>query len=172
MDFPHFYKKGKYVKIKTLDDNIERKEYVFSTSGKAGIQTVVNHCNNLNQIVARCLLKTSKINQYFGISKDISTNISKNKIPFNQFKTDLASVVKNNFVKNDFEKLFELIEKQNRLTIKLTQSIDKHSTLLENTLKNNQFVEEVARRANIEGVLKETNLKITNIQEQLKQLIG
>ncbi len=170
MDFPHFYKKGKYVKIKTLDNTTEKKEYVFSTSGKVGIQTVVNHCNNLNQIVARCLLKTSKINQYFGISKDISANISKNKIPFNQFKTDLAFVVKNN--KNDSEKLFELIEKQNMLTVKLTQSIDKHSTLLENTLKNNQFVEEVARRANIEGVLKETNLKITGIQEQLKQLIG
>nr|KAJ0196217.1 hypothetical protein LSAT_V11C700385100 [Lactuca sativa] len=97
---------SKTVKIKTLDDNTEKKEYVFSTSGKAGVQTIVNHCNNLNQIIARCLLKTSKISHYLGISKDISTDISKNKIPFNQFKNDLAFMVKNNLDKNDFEKFF------------------------------------------------------------------
>nr|KAJ0223958.1 hypothetical protein LSAT_V11C200061270 [Lactuca sativa] len=91
------------------------------------------------------------------------------KLVFKQF--DLASL-KNDFAKKDFEKLSETIEKQNRLTINLTQSIDKHSILLENSLKNNQFVEEVAKRENIEGTLKETNLKITNIQYQLKQLIG
>nr|KAJ0222775.1 hypothetical protein LSAT_V11C200099180 [Lactuca sativa] len=163
---------SKTVKIKTLDDNTEKKEYVFSTSGKAGVQTIVNHCNNLNQIIARCLLKTSKISHYLGISKDISTDISKNKIPFNQFKNDLAFMVKNNLDKKDFEKFFEVIEKQNKLTIKLTQSIDKHSILLESSLKNNQFVEEVAKKANIEGTLKETNIKITNIHDQLKQLIG
>lgn len=56
IDYPHFYKKGKPVRLKTLDDNTEKKEYVFSTTGKTGIQTIVNHCNNLNQIVARCLL--------------------------------------------------------------------------------------------------------------------
>ncbi|XP_023769597.1 uncharacterized protein LOC111918171 [Lactuca sativa] len=123
-------KDSKTVKIKTLDDNTEKKEYVFSTSGKAGIQTIVNHCNNLNQIIARSFL------------------------------------VKNNLDKNDFEKFFEV-----GLTIKLTQFIEKHSILLENSLKNNQFVEEVAKKANIEGTLKETNLKITNIHEQLKQLI-
>ncbi|KAL7585320.1 hypothetical protein Lser_V15G44089 [Lactuca serriola] len=127
---------GKTVKIKTLDDNTEKIEYVFSTSGKAGIQIIVNHCNNLNQIIARSFM------------------------------------VKNNLDKNDFEKIFEVIERQNKLTIKLTQSIDKHSILLENSLKNNQFVEEVAKKANIEGTLKETNLKITNIHDQLKQLIG
>lgn len=167
IDFPHFYKKGKPVKIKNLDDTTEKKEYIFSTSGKAGIQTIVNHCNNLNQIVARCLLKTSKISHYFGITKDICIDISKNKKPFNQFKTDLAF-----FVKNDFKRLIEIIEKQNNLTIKLTQSIDQHSILLEKSLKNNQFVEEVAKKANIEGILKESDLKITNIQDQLKQLIG
>nr|KAJ0192040.1 hypothetical protein LSAT_V11C800453940 [Lactuca sativa] len=111
---------GKTVKIKTLDDNTEKKEDVFSTSGKVGVQTIINHCNNLNQIIARCLLKTSKISHYPGISKDISTDISKNKIPFNQFKNDLAFMVKNNLDKNDFEKFFEVIERQNKLTIKLT----------------------------------------------------
>ena len=172
IDFPHFYKKGKLVKFKTLDENTERKEYIFSTSGKAGIQKLINHCNNLNQIVARNFLKTSKLSHYFGISKDISTNFSKNKIPFNQFKSDLASFDKNSFAKKDFEKFFEIIEKQNKLIVKLTLSIDKHSILLESTLKNNQFVEEVAKKANFEGILKETNLKITDIQDQLKQLIG
>nr|KAJ0210838.1 hypothetical protein LSAT_V11C400161630 [Lactuca sativa] len=87
----------------------------------------------------------------------------------NPIASDLASL-KNDFAKKDFEKLSEIIEKQNRLTIKLTQSIDKHSILLENSLKNNQFVEEVARRANIEGILKETNLKITNIQDRRKKM--
>ena len=172
IEFPHFYKKGKPVKIKNLDDKTEKKEYVFSTSGKGGIQTIINHCNNLNQITARCYLTTSKISHYFGITKDISENISKNKIPYNQFNNDLASFVKNDFVKKDFEKLFEIIEKQNKLTIKLGHTIEKHTILLENSAKNNQFVEEVARKANIEGILKETNLKIANIQDQLKQLIG
>nr|KAJ0184531.1 hypothetical protein LSAT_V11C900505880 [Lactuca sativa] len=66
---------GKTVKIKTLDDNTEKKEYVFSTSGKAGIQTIVNHCNNLNQIIARCLLKTSKISQYLVKTANRMTSI-------------------------------------------------------------------------------------------------
>ena len=173
IDFPHFYKKGKIVKIKTLDDNTEKKEYVFSTTtGKSGVQTIISHCNNLNQIVARCLLQTSKITQYFGISKDISMNVSKNKIQFNQFKTVLAASTKNDVVKKDFEKLFETIEIQNKLTSKLTQSMDKHSALLEKSLKNNLFVEEIARRANMESILKETDLKVSSMQEQIRQLIG
>ena len=170
MDYPHFYKKGKLVKIKNLDDNTEKKEYTFSTE-KTSIPTIVHQCNNLNQIVARCLLTTSKISHYFGITKNISKDISKNKKPFNQFNIDLASFVKNDF-ENKFSKLYEIIEKQNKLTIKLGNTIEKHSILLENCLKNNQFVEKVAKEAVIEGILKETNLKINNIQDQLKQMIG
>ena len=105
---------------------------------------------------------------YFGITKDITNDISKNKIPFNQFNSDLATFVINDFVKNEFEKIYEIIEKQNKLTIKLGHTIAKHSNILESCLKTNQFVEEVARKANIEGILKETNLKIINIQHQLK----
>jgi Aphid transmission protein len=167
-DFPHFYKKGKFVRIKTLDDDTEKKEYIFSTTaGKAGVKTIIQHCNNLNQIIARCFLNTSKIGHYFGISKDISLNFSKNKKPFNQFKNDLASLVI-----GDFEKIFEVIQEQNKLTAKLTQSLDTHSILLNKTLKNNQFVEEVAKKTNIEAICKESNLKIISIQDQLKQLIG
>jgi len=171
IDFPHFYKKGKLVKIRNLDKSTEKKEYIFST-GKTGIQTIINQCNNINQIVARCLLTTSKLSHYFGITKDISNDISKNQIPFNQFNSDLASFVKNDFVKNDFEKIYEIIEKQNKLTIKLGNTIEKHSILLENCLKNNQFVEKVAKEAIIEEIIKETNLKINKIQDQLKQMIG
>nr|KAJ0225152.1 hypothetical protein LSAT_V11C100001580 [Lactuca sativa] len=93
----------KIVKIKTLDDNTEKKEYVFSTSGKAGIQTNVNHC--------KTSFKDFKNKPLPWCSKDISIDISKNKKPFNQFKSDLASL------KNDFENLSETIEKENRLTI-------------------------------------------------------
>ena len=171
IESPHFYKKGKLVKIKNLDNSTEKKEYIFSTE-KPSIPAIIHHCNNLNQMVARCLLKTSKIGHYFGITKDISKDISKNKKPFNQFNNDLASLVKNEFCKNNFEKLFEIIEKQNKLTIKLGNTIEKHSILLENCLKNNQFVEKVAKEAVIEGILKETNLKINNIQDQLKRMIG
>lgn len=58
-----------------------------------------------------------KISHYLGISKDVSIDVSKNKIPFNQFKSDLTSNIKINF-----EKLFEIIENQNRLVQKLNQS--------------------------------------------------
>ena len=173
INFPHFYKKGKIVKIKTLDEDTEKKEYVFSApAAKSGVQTIINHCNNLNQIVARCLLQTSKMTHYFGISKDISMNVSKNKIHFNQFKTILAANTKNDFVKKDLEKLFETIETQNKLTLKLTQTIEKHSILLEKTLKNNLFIEEHLKRVNMENILKETDAKIGSVQELLKVLIG
>ena len=172
IDFPHIYKKGKTIKLKNLDENTEKKEYIFSTPPKTGVQAIANHCNNINQIVARCFLNTLKINHYFGISKDISENLSKNKLPFNQFKEDLNHTLKKGGNTDKFEKLFEIINNQNKLITKLNQSIDNHSNYLERITKNNQFVEEVAKKANIEGVLKEHSLKLADIQNLLKQLIG
>nr|KAJ0204832.1 hypothetical protein LSAT_V11C500297760 [Lactuca sativa] len=77
---------GKSLRLKNLDDPTQKKEYAFSSSGKVGVQTLANICNNINQLVARCWLNTLKLNNYFGIQKDISKDILKFNKPFNQFK--------------------------------------------------------------------------------------
>ena len=105
IDLPHIYKKGKALRLKNLDDPTQKKEYAFSSSGKVGVQTLANLCNNINQIVARCWLNTLKINHYFVIQKDISRDISKNNKPFNQFKKDLIALQKGGEIDNNsFEK--------------------------------------------------------------------
>ncbi|KAI3702108.1 hypothetical protein L6452_27798 [Arctium lappa] len=91
LNSPHIFKKGKILKLKSLhstSSTLPPRTYFFSLD-KGNVPGAVNLLNNLNEICSRNWLKLSKLNHFFGIQKDFSARLSKNKEPFDQFFNQL-----------------------------------------------------------------------------------
>lgn len=83
---PHIYKKGKVLNFKRLSEGTEPTSRRYTFSGTTGsLTSVMNSCNNLNQITGRCLLGIYKLLSYFGLSKDPSIQLSKDHSIYGQF---------------------------------------------------------------------------------------
>lgn len=150
---PHIYKKGQILKLKKLNEGLDRtnRKYLFSSSG-SGITSVINHCNNLNQIVGRNFLGISKLLHYFGISKDPSEKLSKGPTAFNQFSKDYPSLKQggedNTKVLKELKTLFENLNSKIK---NLEEKIDS----LKKTDGNNDL-----------------SKQLKNIEESLKKILG
>lgn len=87
---PHIYKKGKVLNLKKLSDGTEPTNKRYTFGGTTGsLTTVMNSCNNLNQITGRGLLGIYKLLSYFGLSRDPSIQLSKEKNIYGQFSNFL-----------------------------------------------------------------------------------
>lgn len=99
LGFPHIYKKGSPFRFSNLDvKKGSNKKYFFSSATGSSLTTIVNHCNNLNQVLARVWLKMSKWNHYIGLQKD-PINRSPwtkgvNKVAFGDYWNKLRSILK------------------------------------------------------------------------------
>nr|BAO53418.1 aphid transmission protein [Cauliflower mosaic virus] len=152
---PHVYKKYTIIRLKPLSLNSNNRTYVFSSS-KGNIQNIINHLNNLNEIVGRSLLGIWKINSYFGLSKDPSEFKSKNPSVFNTAKTifksggvDYSSQLKEKY----------LLEAQNTRIKNLENAIQS----LDNKIEPEPLTKEE---------VKELKESINSIKEGLKNIIG
>nr|AGT42074.1 aphid transmission protein [Cauliflower mosaic virus]BAO53257.1 aphid transmission protein [Cauliflower mosaic virus] len=150
---PHVYKKDTIIRLKPLSLNSNNRSYVFSSS-KGNIQNIINHLNNLNEIVGRSLLGIWKINSYFGLSKDPSESKSKNPSVFNTAKT----IFKNGGVdySSQLKEIKSLLEAQNTRIKNLEKAIQS----LENKIEPEPLTKEEVKE------LKES------IKEGLKNIIG
>ncbi|AFP95347.1 aphid transmission factor [Soybean Putnam virus] len=162
---PHIYKKGRILKFKKLNEGIDRtnRKYLFSSHG-SGIQTVVNHCNNLNQVVARNFLQLAKLLSYFGLSKDPSEDYSKDPSVFKRFFKDLPST---SFKKGGDKK------DKNEILEKLTSLIEKQGTKLRDLeSKIDNFVKNDASKDDIKDLRIDVRRRLDSIDESLKKIIG
>ena len=169
IEVPHIFKKGKPLKLKNLDDPTQKKEYLFSTE-KVGVHSIGSLCNNMNQILARCWLNTIKINHYFGISKDVSKDISKNKTPFGQFKKDII------LFKNDNDTIEKLTKQLEKLSSQLKDQNEIIQKIYNKTEHNRQtldiLLKDVAEKIVFQDLVNDFQRRIKDVQNQLKQLIG
>nr|AHA91314.1 aphid transmission protein [Cauliflower mosaic virus] len=150
---PHVYKKDTIIRLKPLSLNSNNRSYVFSSS-KGNIQNIINHLNNLNEIVGRSLLGIWKINSYFGLSKDPSESKSKNPSVFNTAKT----IFKSGGVdySSQLKEIKSLLEAQNTRI----KSLEKAIQSLDNKIEPEPLTKEEVKE------LKES------IKEGLKNIIG
>nr|BAO53453.1 aphid transmission protein [Cauliflower mosaic virus] len=153
---PHVYKKDTIIRLKPLSLNSNNRSYVFSSS-KGNIQNIINHLNNLNEIVGRSLLGIWKINSYFGLSKDPSESKSKNPSVFNTAKT----IFKSGGVdySSQLKEIKSLLEAQNTRIKNLEKAIQSLDDKIEPEPLTKEEVKE----------LKES---INSIKEGLKNIIG
>nr|BAO53362.1 aphid transmission protein [Cauliflower mosaic virus] len=153
---PHVYKKDTIIRLKPLSLNSNNRTYVFSSS-KGNIQNIINHLNNLNEIVGRSLLGIWKINSYFGLSKDPSESKSKNPSVFNTAKT----IFKSGGVdySSQLKEIKSLLEAQNTRIKNLENAIQS----LDNKIKPEPLTKEE---------VKELKESINSIKEGLKNIIG
>nr|BAO53369.1 aphid transmission protein [Cauliflower mosaic virus] len=153
---PHVYKKDTIIRLKPLSLNSNNRTYVFSSS-KGNIQNIINHLNNLNEIVGRSLLGIWKINSYFGLSKDPSESKSKNPSVFNTAKT----IFKSGGVdySSQLKEIKSLLEAQNTRIKNLEKAIQS----LDNKIEPEPLTKEEVKK------LKES---INSIKEGLKNIIG
>lgn len=161
---PHIYKKGRILKFKKLNEGVDRtnRKYLFSSTS-SGIASVNNHCNNINQVVARNFLQLAKLLSYFGLSKDPSEDFSKDPSVFKKFFKDFPlSTFKRGGDKENKAKVLEdlksLIERQNSKLEDLEQKI--------NDLKDNSAKE------NVEELKQDLKKRLDHIDENLKKIIG
>nr|BCW03858.1 aphid transmission protein [Cauliflower mosaic virus] len=153
---PHVYKKDTIIRLKPLSINSTNKTYVFSSS-KGNIQNIINHLNNLNEVVGRCLIGIWKFNSYFGLSKDPSESKSKNPSVFNTAKT----IFKSGGVDytSQLKEIKSLLETQNNKIKNLEMAIQSIDKKIEPEPLTKEEVKE----------LKES---IHSIKEGLKNIIG
>nr|AAD37338.1 aphid transmission helper factor [Cauliflower mosaic virus]AAU20338.1 aphid transmission protein [Cauliflower mosaic virus]AAZ95255.1 aphid transmission protein [Cauliflower mosaic virus]AAZ95264.1 aphid transmission protein [Cauliflower mosaic virus]ABY66556.1 aphid transmission protein [Cauliflower mosaic virus] len=153
---PHVYKKDTIIRLKPLSLNSNNRSYVFSSS-KGNIQNIINHLNNLNEIVGRSLLGIWKINSYFGLSKDPSESKSKNPSVFNTAKT----IFKSGGVdySSQLKEIKSLLEAQNTRIKNLEKAIQS----LDNKIEPEPLTKEE---------VKELKESINSIKEGLKNIIG
>nr|AGT42102.1 aphid transmission protein [Cauliflower mosaic virus]BAO53250.1 aphid transmission protein [Cauliflower mosaic virus] len=146
---PHVCKKDTIIRLKPLSLNSNNRSYVFSSS-KGNIQNIINHLNNLNEIVGRSLLGIWKINSYFGLSKDPSESKSKNPSVFNTAKT----IFKSGGVdySSQLKEIKSLLEAQNTRIQSLENKIEPEPLTKEE--------------------VKELKESINSIKEGLKNIIG
>ncbi|CAA29524.1 unnamed protein product [Figwort mosaic virus] len=159
LDFPHVYKKNKVLKLKPLDLSKNPRSYYFS-SQNGSIQAIINHCNNINQITARNWLKLSKVLSYFGLEKDTSDSISKNKSPFNRFLKDISHIFREGegSTKKASE-LGEILEKIKNLDLKI-----------ENL--NKRIPDNLVTKALIKELVKDFDERLTEVRDDIKKVIG
>nr|AFI61739.1 aphid transmission factor - helper component [Cauliflower mosaic virus] len=153
---PHVYKKDTIIRLKPLSLNSNNRSYVFSSS-KGNIQNIINHLNNLNEIVGRSLLGIWKINSYFGLSKDPSESKSKNPSVFNTAKT----IFKSGGVdySSQLKEIKSLLEAQNTRI----KNLEKAVQALDNKIEPEPLTKEE---------VKELKESINSIKEGLKNIIG
>ena len=153
---PHVYKKDTIIRLKPLSLNSNNRSYVFSSS-KGNIQNIINHLNNLNEIVGRSLLGIWKINSYFGLSKDPSESKSKNASVFSTAKT----IFKSGGVdySSQLKEIKSLLEAQNTRI----KSLEKAVQALDNKIEPEPLTKEE---------VKELKESINSIKEGLKNIIG
>lgn len=98
LGFPHIFKKGTPFRFSSLEKNKGNRKYYFSSSTGSNLTTIVNHCNNINQVLARVWLKIAKWNHFTGLQKD-PINRSPwtkgvDKIAFGSYWNKLRSILK------------------------------------------------------------------------------
>nr|WNH14476.1 insect transmission protein factor [Physostegia virginiana caulimovirus 2] len=158
---PHIYKKKSVLKLKPLDKEKPRT-YLFA-SEHGGLQAVVNHCNNINQIVARNWLKLSKLLSYMGLEKDISESLSKNKVPFNRFFEDISNSkrkgdggAKTTNKNENFDKIFKKLE----LIVNKINQIEK------------KIPTDVVTTPIVKELVEDFDKRLTEVRNDIKQVIG
>nr|QVW10193.1 putative aphid transmission factor [Atractylodes mild mottle virus] len=124
---PQFFKKGKILTFKKLNEGIGRTERTYFFSPKIpGIAAGKKPGNNINQILGRTYLGTAKLLSYFGLSKDPSEDFSKEPSVFKKFFKDIpSSSNEGENIEKTLDNLKDLIEKQNSKIKTLEEKIDQ-----------------------------------------------
>lgn len=153
-DYPHIYKKGKILRIKKLglNDEVSGPKYTFRST-RPTLQNIVNHCNNMNQILANYWFKLSKLLSYFGLQKDLSDELRKDKSRWNGFKEEFSPLLKKG---NSSQK----VSNSHDVILEYLNDID-------NKLPSNLVIEK-----GLELIITDFDGKLEEIRQSIKQVVG
>ncbi|ACB69764.1 aphid transmission factor [Lamium leaf distortion virus] len=160
----HIYKKGTtIIPLKNLAINTDGKKYVFN-SLKPNIQSVVNHCNNLNEVCGRILLGIWKLCSYFGLSKDPSEPHSKNPSVYDHAKTIFKSGgVDHSVILREIKSLIETQQTKNKNLENKIDNLEKSIKDLSHKIEPEPLTHEK---------IKDFSNALKAIDDKLKNVIG
>lgn len=125
LQYPHIYKKGKILNLKRLEEGSNKPKRVYTfVSSTPTVITIMQHCNNLNQIVGRNFLGISKLLSYFGLSRDPSEKFSKEPSVFNNHKKLFLDRGKDKDLQPLLEKIYDNLSNLSAKTEKLDNKIE------------------------------------------------